>query len=126
MTHIELSDLGQKLTLQLPQFYKELLTNYPKELHSLGKPYNSASELYLVSSADAIEELNNQFKFLTIKIAVGQDGCGNYYFISKTNDDQTVYFLDHEEVVVDESTGKMNWELSIKPCYSNIQESTLR
>ncbi|GAL80477.1 hypothetical protein JCM19274_767 [Algibacter lectus] len=46
------------------------------------------------------------------KICIGEDGCGNYSFISTINNDKRVFFLDHDIAgeLFNEEKYELDWE----------------
>lgn len=92
-----LNNIEEVLGVELPDDYKNLITNYPKKL--LAKGFNAA-EVELLKSPDKIVELNKYVQgILDIESSfflIGESGCGDYYFIDLDEEDSPVYFWNHD------------------------------
>ncbi|WP_042498734.1 SMI1/KNR4 family protein [Algibacter lectus] len=113
---IDLIKIEKELKVKLPDFFVKFhleKNNLIKEL------INDSFELILYSDSDIIITTNkNLFKIPTDKgmfrnkICIGEDGCGNYSFISTINNDKRVFFLDHDIAgeLFNEEKYELDWE----------------
>lgn len=110
MAYLDIHAFGEieaALQIKLPTYYKDFhLTEHDlvAKLRSLTiTGIYQEDQLYLASNSKWIIEHNRDFLnlprrkgFLSNKICIGTDGCGNDSFISLDGNDTNVYFLDHE------------------------------
>lgn len=90
MTLTDIAAIEEALAIRLPDFYQKILLNYPPALHAADR------EEYLWSEAKDIIEMNQMMQTIEHAMLIGDDGCGNYYFINTDNRDEAVLFIDHE------------------------------
>ena len=98
----QIEELARELGRELPSHYQEYLLNFPKEIANFKREFLTANELlterYFRNSVESIIEVNKYFEVFELDhlIAIGDDGCGNYYAIKERESDQNVYFINHE------------------------------
>ena len=94
--------LEKELDVNLPNFYKSFLLNYPNELlYYNRKRLNRKEKFFELEVLNNIDDLrNNQLYFEEFELneywPIGSDGIGNYYAVKKNGEDEHVYFIDHE------------------------------
>jgi hypothetical protein len=83
------------LSIQLPKHFKK----FHLEQQNLITELQSHDDMYLEVDADNFIELNKIMALPKNKIIIGQDGCGNFYFIdiSPNSVDETVYTIPHDD-----------------------------
>lgn len=103
MKESDYTQIEKELGLRLPDVYKKLMTNHPEDFKELGEPYNGASWLYLKSEVKNIIETNQLFRdsfegenFVKYMFVIGENGCGDFYFISTHETGGRVYTINHE------------------------------
>jgi hypothetical protein len=98
----EVEMLEKELDVNLPNFYKSFLLNYPNELlYYNRKRLNRKEKFFKLEVLINIDDLrNNQLYFEEFGLneywPIGSDGIGNYYAVKKNGEDEHVYFIDHE------------------------------
>jgi len=98
----EIKELESYFKNTLPTHYRSFLMNFPSEISHFKREYCNAKELlterYFRNSVKSIIKVNNDFEAFELKdlIALGDDGCGNYFAIKNNDEDKNVYFIDHE------------------------------
>ena len=98
----DLKDLEKYFSFELPEHYQLFLQNFPKDVSNFKREYLVGNELlterYLRNSVNSIIEVNKYFDAFELDnmIALGDDGCGNYYAIKSNSNDRKVYFINHE------------------------------
>ena len=101
MNQVEIESIEEKTGIKLPESYKQVLLNYPKEL--LG---TEAEDFGLLSDAEVIIEENIEVRsngyfgeaWPGRYFIIGQNGCGDYYVINHENQEFSVGFACHEEM----------------------------
>ncbi|MDG3008089.1 SMI1/KNR4 family protein [Paludisphaera mucosa] len=112
MTEAELSEIEERLGVDLPADYRRLLLGYPPDLESaktdLGWKQESPSERQLVNDADRLVELNEDVRrpgtpwtdddgpWPGRYFVIGDDECGNYWCIDLGGSGSEVWFYDHD------------------------------
>ena len=123
MTLEQLITLETDLGLKFPTHYRNFQLNYPAKLLTLNAPYNTVADLSILAQPEDILTLNRWFgDALVDHIAIGEDGCGNYYFISRDESDEAIYFLDHEAPPIDPATGDAVSGFFCRHEYDNMQK----
>ncbi len=98
----DLLELKEFLKFELPKHYEIYLRNFPRQISSFKREYLAANELlterYFRNTVESIKEVNNCFEAFDLNnlIAIGDDGCGNYYAIKAKSNDTNVYFINHD------------------------------
>ncbi|HMS66833.1 MAG TPA: SMI1/KNR4 family protein [Saprospiraceae bacterium] len=98
----QIQELSRELGRELPSHYQEYLLNFPQEIANFKREFLNAHELltetYFRNSVESIIEVNKYFEVFELNhlIAIGDDGCGNYYAIKESELDHNVYFINHE------------------------------
>ncbi|MFW0778387.1 MAG: SMI1/KNR4 family protein [Rickettsiales bacterium] len=101
MNHEEIESIEEKTGIKLPESYKQVVLNYPKEL--LG---TEAEDFGLLNDPEVIIEENNDVRnngyfgevWPERYFIIGQNGCGDYYVISHESKEFSVGFACHEEM----------------------------
>ncbi len=101
MTNEEFELIELNTGTKLPESYKQIVTNYPKEL--LG---TEAEDYGLLNDPSVIIEENNDLRkngfygepWPEQYFVIGQNGCGDYYVISLNNKEFSVGFACHEKM----------------------------
>jgi len=102
MSECNLKELKKHFKFELPKHYEIFLTNFPTKISSFKREYLTANELlterYFRNTVESIKEVNKYFEAFELDnlIAIGDDGCGNYYAIKSNTNDTNVYFINHE------------------------------
>jgi hypothetical protein len=94
MNKDDLADLEEKLSLSLPDAYKQVVLNHPgffrqHELCDFVDPLVYDNRMLRTKGFFGLEWDNRFF-------AIGSDGTGNVYYITTDLFDGNVYFADHE------------------------------
>ena len=98
----DLTILENKLNFKLPEHYKNFLLNFPNEINFFNRSRINRKErifdLELSNDPENILRLNDYFDEFEQHdfFAIGEDGLGDYYCISKNEDDKRVYITNHE------------------------------
>jgi hypothetical protein len=98
----EIEDLQNDLNKKLPLHYISYLTNFPKEIANFTPEFTISNEpltdSYFRNTVSTIKEVNLYFDAFELDhlLAIGDDGCGNYYAIKYDDDDRKVYLIDHD------------------------------
>lgn len=100
---MNLKFIESELNISLPDFYHSAIKNYPfKAIDDLDFVEDS-----LVRDAKWIIKNNTELRSSTFfgkewphhYFVCGHDGFGNFFFLNLNENDQTIYFADHEEDV---------------------------
>src|SRR5690349_11646596 len=100
MTDAELAKIESELELELPDYYREFMRNYPAPLLAIP---NGPSLGQLSNSPDHIIELNRIVRMMQCfdwpeeYLAIGESGCGDYYAIDMDDEYSSVYLWNHEQ-----------------------------
>jgi hypothetical protein len=94
MQFLDTSDfqkMESALAIQLPEHFKQ----FHLEQRYLISELQNHTDMYLEADCNNLIELNKIFALPKNKIIIGQDGCGNFYFIdiSPNSMDTTVYTI---------------------------------
>jgi hypothetical protein len=94
MNASDFSTIETRLQLVLPSWYKTTLASYPfpKEEPEL---FGSAEEV-IRHNEGLRKEGWFDFPWPPSFFALGEDGCGNFYFAHLANDDRRIYIADHD------------------------------
>ncbi len=98
MNLADIQEIEDRLDVELPAPYKEVLLNYPAVFEKDGY----ASEFTLVNSPGKLIKLNEDWgNILDLEldpseIVIGESGCGDYYIIDTDDEDPDVRFWNHE------------------------------
>jgi hypothetical protein len=112
MNQEEIESIEEKTGIKLPESYKQVVLDYPKELAG-----TEAEDFGLLNDVQMIIAENNDVKnngyfgeaWPDRYFIIGQNGCGDYYVINHESKDFTVGFACHEE-------------MACNPYASNIEE----
>jgi hypothetical protein len=115
MTSEDIKLINTTIGIQLPNHYVSFMLQFPKELHDLLSPYDDVIGNCLQNNESVLIRLNtslncyNSSGFIKNKFAIGEDGCGNYYFIDLVqSQNEKIYFFDHESY--DSNLTNIDWE----------------
>lgn len=121
MTEADFIDIEKRLDLKLPDYYKKFIISPQNEIISRDLHLE-----HLLIEKEQLIEINlllKQNKGLSDNhFIVGHDGNGNYYQIELNDENEIVYFADHEEVITFEDTDEIDWKASLDPCWNNLTE----
>ncbi len=119
----EIVNLESSIDKKLPEFYKNFLMNYPKDIMLLGAPYNTVSELSLPNTTTRIAELNS-LEFVPADILViGEDGLGNVYYNILSDNNSVIYLFDHEAPkYLNSGQNVIDWYKSWDLKFNNLDE----
>lgn len=104
MTEKELIEIENQLQIKLPTYYKDFQLNYPQELIDL-----KFNEEFLSNHAEWLIKVNRLLSGGGLPheyFVIGMGG--DFYFIKRDENDQSVYSVDHEEASESEDGGA-NW-----------------
>ncbi len=99
MTFADLSKIEQAIGRRLPESYRDFMMRYPEELASI------AGDFEFLADADRIVQLNEDLRRMPFYqgknwpdrlLAIGENGCGDYYFLDMRDPSGAVLFVDHE------------------------------
>ncbi|MBE7502771.1 MAG: SMI1/KNR4 family protein [Verrucomicrobiales bacterium] len=99
MTVTDLTKIEQAIGQHLPTSYRDFMTRYPEELASI------AGDFEFLADADRIVQLNDDLRRMPFYqgkswpdrlLAIGENGCGDYYFLDLRDASGAVLFVDHE------------------------------
>ncbi|TBW47475.1 hypothetical protein EZI54_22720 [Marinobacter halodurans] len=104
MTNDEIRSIERSTGIKLPESYREILLNYPKELAG-----TEAEDFGLLNDPEAIAEENIEVrkngyfgeKWPERYFIIGQNGCGDYYVINHEKSEFSVGFACHERMACD-------------------------
>ena len=102
ITEVDLSKIEKELKINIPGFYKEFLINYPNELlYYNSKRLNRKEKMYELEVVNNLEDIKQNFLYFEAfeqneYWPIGSDGIGNYYAIKQNEEDNNIYFIDHE------------------------------
>lgn len=102
MSDADLMELSKYFNSELPKHFANFLKNFPIKISSFKREYSVANELlterYFRNTVESLKEVNKYFEAFELNglIAIGDDGCGNYYAIKSEDNDTNVYFINHE------------------------------
>ena len=102
MSDTDLMELKNHFNFELPKHFVDFLKNFPLKISSFKQEYLVANELlterYFRNTVESLKEVNKYLEAFELNglIAIGDDGCGNYYAIKSENNDTNVYFINHE------------------------------
>jgi len=114
-----LTKFEKELDVKLPNFLWNFYRNESRLIGKLRKVSNDADYIYLTTDFEWMIVHNRDLLKLPKKegicrnkICIGTDGCGNDSFISLSNSDQKVYFIDHEIAgdLIDTEVDDFRWE----------------
>ncbi|WHI46443.1 SMI1/KNR4 family protein [Microbulbifer sp. VAAF005] len=102
-------EIEESLDIELPQSYKEFISNYPDMLLADGF---WAAEVELLNNQNRLVELNRFVRLhLDIELSyflIGGSGCGDYYFIDISDEESPVYFWNHDIAGFDDDEESVN------------------
>ena len=126
MSDDDVRKVEHELGLTVPAAYRTFVTNYPAALADCG-----AGDFELMNSADRVIALNRDLRaggfygleWPTHYLAVGENGCGDYYCLDTTASAASVLFFDHErqEFVV-AAPSLQEWQPVLLAQYREIDE----
>ncbi len=95
MTQEEIASIEAHLDVVLPQPYKEaaLAGQFAEPIH------NDAKSIIAINSAFRAGEYGDE-GWRSNLVAIGHDGCGNYFCLDADSFDSGVYIRDHETLNV--------------------------
>lgn len=103
MTKLDFTEIEKKLNINLPNHYKTFMLKYPNEFNELGSPNSTVSYLYLINNSDRLIELNKMVNCFSSEgyyqhmLVIGEDGGGDFFFISLINESTTSVFANNHE-----------------------------
>lgn len=98
-TH-EVESIEKELGISLPQSYRSFITSYPDDIASI------LGDFELISDTARLLEMNKDlhsrpfYRFPPWPkhlFAIGENGCGDYYFLDLRDSAGTIRFVDHEK-----------------------------
>ncbi len=115
----EIAKIEQSLLVILPDHYKNFLLHYPEELRELNfhKEFFSEDSDWLIE----INQLLSKGAIPKDLYAIGMDFGGNFFFIKKTDLDETVYYFDHEDASELDSD-EFYWDNILRPDHKSLNE----
>ena len=99
MTEVDLALIQSELDLEVPEYYREFILNYPEALHA---PGCHAWQVELSDVANHVITLNHQVRssqsidWEDEYFVIGESGCGDYYAIDIDDVESPVYFWNHD------------------------------
>ena len=103
----DIAKIEKQLKIELPDFYKNFMMAYPKELY---EDWCSISQMEFIDSPQDIIKINEDVRkspHLDIDgeyFVIGVNGCGDYFVIDLNDDESPVYFWNHEVEDFDEES----------------------
>jgi len=100
MTDADLAKIETELDIELPDYYRAFVQNYPPLLLAIP---NGPYLCELSNSAENVIQLNrlvrtfNSFEWPDEYLVIGESGCGDYYAIDIDDEDSSVYLWNHEQ-----------------------------
>lgn len=101
MTPAEIENIERELKVSLPVSYRTFLLSCAESVAS------AFSDFELIDDAQRLLEMNQQLRskpFYRLPpwpkhlVAIGENGCGDYYFIDSKDASGAVLFVDHEKL----------------------------
>ncbi len=101
MTDTEITHLEQELKVSLPASYRTFLSSYPADLAL------AVGDFELIAEADRLLTMNRELRSKPFYrfppwpnhlFAIGENGCGDYYFLDLKDRSGAVRFVDHEKL----------------------------
>ncbi len=105
-------EIETELNISLQSWYKEFIESYPKELEELCYDYDWKKEYVyereLLKNKEALLDINNNLRtddgtpwinggpWPNHYFVIGDDECGNYWFIDTQKQDKSIWFYDHD------------------------------
>ena len=117
MNQFDFDTVEKKLGITLPTFYKNAIINYPfkaqDDLDDIEDSLVCDHKWLIDENIELREKGFFDQEWPNYFYAFGKDGFGNYYFINLRDDDQSIYFADHEETFNYENIEEMrsNWSM---------------
>jgi SMI1 / KNR4 family (SUKH-1) len=112
MTESEIQRLESRLTIRLPDEYRDFLLSYPRQLVEAKKELawkrESPSERELINDANRLASLNDFIRLPDTPwtsddgpwprhyFVIGDDECGNYWCLDVRTPTTAVWFYDHD------------------------------
>lgn len=101
MNQDDVKKIEKNTEIKLPEFYKQVLLNYPKELVG-----TEAEDFGLLNDADVIIYENNDVRrngyfgeaWPARYFIIGQNGCGDYFVINLNGTTFSVGYACHEKM----------------------------
>ena len=99
MTDAELTFIESELKLSLPPSYRSFVLSFPEEVAV------AAGDFELIADASRLLALNKDLRKMPFYqgrpwpdrlFAIGENGCGDYYFLDLRDSYGAVMFVDHE------------------------------
>lgn len=117
MTEKELIEIENQLQIKLPLYYKNFQRNYPQKLIDL-----KFNEELLTNDPEWLIKINRLLndgglpqKYFVIGMG------GDFYFINRDENDQSVYSVDHEAASESEG-GEAKWVDSMELQHKNLND----
>jgi hypothetical protein len=97
----EIERLERELKISLPTSYRIFLLSYPEGVASV------VGDFELIADAGRLLEMNTELRAKPFYrfppwpnhlFAIGENGCGDYYFLDLKDRSGTVRFVDHEKL----------------------------
>jgi hypothetical protein len=104
LTLDSISFIESSLKIVLPSYYKDFHLSELELILKLRKLeeddmfYLSTNPEWLISHNQSLFNRAKTDQYLSNKFCIGTDGCGNDSFINLDDNDDNVYFLDHEKI----------------------------
>ena len=94
MKNHELAVIERELSVRLPEWYCARLLNYPFEKDEM-ELFSDATELIRQNRYNRNKGWFG-FPWLDSFLIIGEDGCGNLYFVNLGCSDDRIYIADHD------------------------------
>ena len=114
-----LAKVEKVLDVKLPHFLWDFYQNEARLIGKLRRVSRDTDYIHFTTDFEWMLSHNRDFLKLPKKegicrnkICIGTDGCGNDSLVTLSNDDQRVFFIDHEIAgeLIDPETDDFKWE----------------
>ncbi len=115
MSESDIDLIESELGVELPPAYRSWLLTLPSEFDNptskriwteIGHIYNQPEQIIGESlnfiDSDCLSDTEWEDWDLSDYIAIGGDGCGNYYIIERDDEDPVVHLLSHDPLGIEE------------------------
>ncbi len=111
MTSDDIAAIERALGFSLPHPYTNVVTNYPPALADTEAPdFGLFNDPALVIDANRTVRENGYFgeQWPDQYVIIGENGCGDYYVVTKTSTEFSVGFADHEAMECNPFASNLN------------------